>query len=309
MNTNKLFGQSADARRPYRPGCACGESESCQTCEICESGGLVSDWSDTGAAPEAGLSAEVLKVGRLSHDVVRLRVRLLEGQVLNFRAGQSAVLHIDGLPDRLYAMACSPEADHLSFHVREDPGCLVSRVIGHHLYRGDRVGLSGPHGDAWWRKNDDAERYVLVGGGTGLAPMLAVLAAALTDDVQGDKLHVYHGVRTREDLYADELLTAMAAQHGFNYQAVLSHDQADDDIRLREGMAHEALAQDFDSMLQTQVYAAGPSAMVDAVRAFASSRGVLPDAFHADPFFAAEPPVQHRRSLWSRLKRAGSQAS
>ncbi len=303
MNINKLLGQSADARRPYRPGCACGESESCETCEICESGGLVSDWSDTGAPSEARLAAEVLKVGRLSHDVVRLRLRLLEGQVLNFRAGQSAVLHIEGLPDRLYAMACSPEADHLSFHVREDPGCLVSRVIGHHLYRGDRVGLSGPHGDAWWRKHDEADRFVLVGGSTGLAPMLSVLAAAITDGVSGDKLHVYHGVNTREDLYADELLTGLSAQHGFSYQAVLSHDQADDNIRFRHGMVHEALAQDFDSMLLTQVYAAGPPQVVDSVRALTRSRGVLPDAFYTDPFFAAEPPVQPRRSLWSRLKR------
>ncbi len=253
------------------------------------------------ALPVTRLPAEVVSVARLSHDVVHLRLRLPEGRRFAFRAGQSAMLHIDDLPGRHYSMACPPDADTLGFHVREIPGGLVSSVIGHRLRSGDLLSLTGPHGDAWWRKKEDADHVVLVGGGTGLAPMLSVLMAALGDGVPGGRLHVYHGARTREDLYADERLTSLAAEHGFNYQAVLSHEQADDDMRFRQGMVHEALAQDFDSMLLTQVYAGGPPPMVDAVRALARSRGVPPDAFYADPFFAARPPVQPRKSWWARL--------
>jgi naphthalene 1,2-dioxygenase ferredoxin reductase component len=255
--------------------------------------------------------ATVLDVQRLAHDVVELRVELPARAPLDFRAGQSVTLHVGDLPGRSYSMANAPGCETLAFHVRQVPGGLVSGAITK-LRRGERVALSGPHGQACWSAGDaerivparDLERIVLAAGGTGLAPLLSILTAALRDGVRGERVRIYHGVRTREDLYADDVLAQLAALHGFAYERVLSTEAADPEAKLRHGFLHRALEEDFDDMCGMRVYAAGPPPMVDAVRAVVRSRGLAQESFFADAFHAATPielPAR-RRSLWARLR-------
>ena len=63
-----------------------------------------------------------------------------------------------------------------------------------------RVSVSGPYG-RFVLKTDDDRHAILVGGGTGLAPLKSMVRHALEDDAYAGHLTLYQGARSREWLY------------------------------------------------------------------------------------------------------------
>jgi naphthalene 1,2-dioxygenase ferredoxin reductase component len=205
------------------------------------------------------------------------------------------------LPVRSYSMANQPGEAHLAFHVRVVPEGAVSEYVAQQLKVGDAVEVRGPFGDAYWQGSEAAPTttatspLVLVAGGTGMAPILSVLDAALASGVNPQHIHVYHGVRAKRDLYAGEHLAARLSHHAFRFVPVYSHEQVD---QARQGLVHEAVAKDFADLSTARIYVAGPPPMVDAVTEVAQARGTAPEHIHADAFYAAEP---EKKGLWERI--------
>jgi CDP-4-dehydro-6-deoxyglucose reductase/ferredoxin-NAD(P)+ reductase (naphthalene dioxygenase ferredoxin-specific) len=235
----------------------------------------------------------------VAHDVVRLTLQLPEDMRFDFRAGQYAKLRFGKLPQRSYSMASQPGQRRLEFHIRLLRDGRVSRYIATRLRIGQRVEVRGPFGDAHWR-GPTTDPVVLLAGGTGLAPIVSVLDAALGEGQAAEQIHLYHGVRSERDLYAGEMLLEKARRHGFRYQPVCMQS-SDPDMRC--GHLHEAVAEDFDSLSDAHIYVAGPPPMVDAVKQLAVERGAPAARLHTDPFFAAQPS---RRRLWERITQWGA---
>lgn len=324
VQRQRILEAALDAGVPFPHGCGSGECGSCK-CELLD-GEVTSDrhspdalsaeeaarglilacrarpvgdvsvrWlSDSAPLPMLKLDARVARLEPLAHDVVRLVVALPDGAAFPFRAGQYAKLRFGRLPARSFSMANAPGGRTLEFHVRVRPDGRVGRHVADTLEPGDAVELRGPFGDAHWAGACNAE-LLLLGGGTGLGPMLSILEAALRDGQRVDRIHVYHGARTRADLYAGEALARRAQALGFRYVPVLSEERAPP---LRSGMLHQALADDFASLAHALIHVAGPPPMVDAVRALALQRGGAAERIKSDPFTAAEP---EKRSLWERV--------
>lgn len=244
--------------------------------------------SGTPAIAVQKLKARVSMIEAAAHDVMIVRVR--PAQHFDFRPGQFARLSFGKLPQRSYSMANQPEEDELEFHMRIVPDGQVSRFVARSLSVGDEIGVEGPFGDAHWQGAGDTQ-LLLLAGGTGLAPMISVLDAALRDGHPPEQIHVYHGVREARDLYAGERLQRLAREHGFRFQPVLSAGATPCHL-------HEAVARDFDCLKQAQIYVAGPPPMVDAVKKLAGKRGAMLAQIRADAFYAA-PPVKKR--WWHRL--------
>lgn len=236
------------------------------------------------------LDARVSRVELTAHDVLVLRLR--PARPLPFVPGQFARLSFAGLPARSYSMAGQPTDAELEFHVRVLPQGRVSAQLAQRLKPGDRVHVEGPFGDAHWRDAGDAP-LVLLAGGTGLAPMLSVLGAALAAGHAPGRIHLYHGVREARDLYAGARLRQQADAQGFRFCPLLA---ADDEL------PHRALARDFASLADAHVYVAGPPPMVDAVREAALARGADPARVYADAFHPAPPESERGWRAWlSRL--------
>ena len=111
----------------------------------------------------------------------------------------------DGLPavDRTWSIASPPtETRRLEFHIRNVPG---GRGTDGWVFGGDgrwatTVSVSGPYG-RFVLKTDDDRHAILVGGGTGLAPLKSMVRHALEDDAYDGHLTLYQGARSREWLY------------------------------------------------------------------------------------------------------------
>jgi len=237
------------------------------------------------AFPVRRIRARVVRKSAATHDVTRLRLEVLDSP-LAFAAGQFAKLKIADLPPRSYSMANHPHEALLEFHIRRAPEGVVSNYVANALRVGDEVKLEGPFGTACWHAPRPGP-LLLVGGGTGLAPLKSVLAEALI--ARQSPIYLYHGVRDERDLYDSDELTRLAVQGHIHYVPVLS-DPSTPTTR-RAGFVHCAIGEDFRSLGEFQLFIAGPPPMVEAMRALALTLGAAPNDIAADPFHHTDPDL------------------
>jgi 3-phenylpropionate/trans-cinnamate dioxygenase ferredoxin reductase subunit len=142
----------------------------------------------------------------------------------------------------------------------------------------ETVTVTGPLGDFWLRAADAP--LMLIAGGSGLAPVLALLQDAAQQGVQRDATLMF-GVRRREDLYAlDEIETLARNWRGrFVFVPVLSEQT---DWAGASGLVPQHLATHLPA--GAHAYLCGPPAMVDACAASLIEQGVAAAHIHADRF-------------------------
>ena len=198
---------------------------------------------------------------------------------LPYLAGQYATLALAGCPPRDFSFAGLPGDAALTFHLR-DAGNGGAAAAAAAMQAGDAVTVEGPFGRAYFRP---AERgpLLLVAGGTGLAPMLSVARAALAADPDRP-VTLCLGAATPADLYGKEALARLEAGHPtFSCRVGFTAPTA--------GAAPAATAVDLAIamaalMVDPVVHAAGPPAMVVALRRRLREAGMRPAAFRADAF-------------------------
>lgn len=247
--------------------------------------------------PSRVMQCRVAELGFATHDVLRLRLAIDSGGPFTFSAGQFAKLQFAFAPDtpRDYSMANRPDEPLLEFHIR----CIAGGVSSHipsQLKPGDLVRVSGPFGTSYLREEHPGP-IIAIAGGTGLAPIRSIVATVLGKAL-GRPLHVYFGVRSERDVYAEAELRAWQALHKNLEVHVVLSDGAAADVgqtdasrvgaqRRRYGLVTDAVRADFQHFRGFQAYLAGPPAMVDAAAELLSAGGVPARDIHADAFYSA----------------------
>lgn len=259
-------------------------------CRAVPNSNLTVAWLDTEEAPAEHPmrreTAVVTEVEDATHDIRILRLKL-PGLPLDFSAGQYATLTLLGVPPRDYSMANPPGAGELEFHIRLVPDGATSGVL-HALRPGDRVRIEAPRGTAHLRALH-AGPILAVAGGSGLAPILSILAMAI-DLGMRQPIRIYLGARTEHDLYGLDVLGELGRRHGdIDVTPVLS--QSDGPTDRRTGLVHEAVAADMADLDGWKCYAAGPPAMIDALTETTLAAGLRQEDLHADAFFTPEQPA------------------
>jgi ferredoxin-NADP reductase len=112
--------------------------------------------------------------------------------------------------------------------VQQIDGGQVSPTMVRSLKAGDIVKLGAPVGERLTRREGDTRELLLVAGGTGLAPLLAVLEQ-IDHEWQrsgtGPGVHLLHGVRMPWHLYDRPRLRDLAQKRPwFDYTEVVSDD-------------------------------------------------------------------------------------
>jgi len=150
--------------------------------------------------------------------------------------------------------------------------------------------MEGPLGAFYLREESD-KPIIFVAGGTGFAPIKAVIEYALHHEVERPMV-LYWGVRSLRDLYLPDLPGSWQEQRpDFRFIPVLSDPLAEDEWPGRTGFVHEAVMADFPDLSGYQVYACGGPAMIDAARQdFTVQRSLPPNEFFADSFTYAVQP-------------------
>jgi CDP-4-dehydro-6-deoxyglucose reductase len=238
--------------------------------------------------------ARVAVKDQLAPNVVRLRLKMPAAQRLQFLAGQYVEVILKGGKRRAFSIASCPSLeDEIELHIRHVDGGDFTGHVFDHLKVGDILRLQGPQGNFFVR-NDAPERpLIMVGGGTGFAPLKSMVENLLD---QGDdrEIHLYWGARTPSELYLDDLPTSWANDYPhIHYHRAIS--DAGDDLPPGHvpGLVHEAVAANHPDLSGFDVYMSGPPAMIETARKSLAANGLNPERLFYDSFeFGLDVPVR-----------------
>ncbi len=243
--------------------------------------------------PTAGLSitpgddavlygrATVQRVDTLAPDICRVTFR--PSTPLYYRAGQFVnIRRPDGLV-RSYSLASVPRLDQdLEIHVKRLPRGQMSNWLFDDVGPGDGLDLQGPNGDCFYVPGTPDRNLLLIGTGTGLAPLMGVVRDAL-DAGHAGGVHLYHGSREPGGLYLVDELRALAEDHG-NLHYVPCVSGNDVPAGFRAGRADVAAFADNPDISGWSAYICGYPAMVHEAKKTALVARIPIPHIHADPF-------------------------
>ncbi|WP_442854574.1 2Fe-2S iron-sulfur cluster-binding protein [Burkholderia sp. A9] len=228
------------------------------------------------------IAGRVIGQDRLTHDILRLRVQLDEA--LPYKAGQYALLSIASLPGEVrsysFATRVRPDAQAV-FFVRKVPGGAFSGHVHEHDLVGRTVTLEGPLGDFWMRAATTP--LILIAGGSGLAPVLALLEDGAEARV-ARPVTLLFGARAQRDLYALDTIAELADRwhDRFDFLPILSEEPIDSSWRGARGLVTDGIADDLPA--DAHAYLCGPPRMIDAATEVLTARGLSRAHIHADRF-------------------------
>ncbi len=228
------------------------------------------------------VTGRVIAQEKVTPDITRLTVQL-DG-AMSYTAGQFAYVRIEGLDGvvRSYSFATPARDDsRVSFFVRKVSGGRFSTLVNEQDVMGRSVQVEGPAGDFWLRPG--AEPLLFVAGGSGLAPILAILEEAIASRVSRSATLLF-GAREERDLYALDAIQSIAQRwHGkFQFVPVLSAAGEDSTWTGKRGLVTESIPELLEQ--DSHVYLCGPPLMIDGARALLAERSVPSEHLHFDRF-------------------------
>jgi CDP-4-dehydro-6-deoxyglucose reductase len=229
------------------------------------------------------LPVRIARLTRLAPDVMQLFLRLPSVESLPFQPGQYIDVLLEDGGRRSFSIANPPhDSDLIELHARHVAGGGFTERLFKDMKEGALLRIEGPIGQFVYR--DGTKPLILIAGGTGFAPVKSILRHILERGIERE-VHLYWGARAATDIYEDAAILKWTREHPqLHFSAVLSHSQAAEAAHHRLGWVHEAVLADHRKLAAFDVYAAGPPALIEAIRATFPEAGAHADALFFDSF-------------------------
>lgn len=234
----------------------------------------------------------------LTHDILEVAIEL-DGKLNDYMPGQYADIVIPGIADepRSYSFSKSPAKENpneVSFFIRRVPKGKLTEWLHSGNHVGQRVEVDGPHGSFYLRKGSGP--IVLVAGGSGLAPIRALLHQIVEEKLDNDVTLIF-GARTRQDLYCLDEINAISRETKgkFSFLPVLSAEGPGEGWTGATGMCPDVITPAMLDAGESKAYLCGPPLMVDAACARLKAAGVADGQIFFDKFLDASTMPNGRR--------------
>ena len=246
------------------------------------------------------LPCRIARLTPLAADVLEVLLQLPAVERLRFHPGQYLDVLLEEGRRRSFSIACPPhDAGLLELHVRRVAGGgFTQRLFGSPadgapaLGPGALLRIEGPMGQFSYQGGTSP--IIMVGGGTGFAPLKSMLRHVLETGIRRD-IHFYWGARHVADLYEEQRVLGWTRSHSqLKFTAVLSEATSAEATHHRTGWVHDAVLADYPDLSAFEVYAAGPPAMIEAMRSSFPRHGLSPQRLYFDSFDYA-PDARPRR--------------
>ena len=205
-----------------------------------------------------------------------------DNNILNYVPGQYVEVILTSGDILPLSIANTPSQDgHLEFHIRHDTNHHLAQQFIRAVEKDRKIHLLGPKGNARLARAKNAKKILFVAGGTGFAPINALLEQAISQNIF--EIHLYWGVRRPEDAYKEELLKKWQQDNRqFQYEIILSEPEHYPNWQGAVGLVHEYAAKRNPSMQEYCVFASGPYPMIKQAKRLFSKQGLLADHFISD---------------------------
>ena len=273
---------------------------------------LVLELRETRTEAERGatrLPCRIEHASRVAHDVMIVLLRLPPAVDFAFKPGQYVDILTEaadrpGHRRRSFSIASSSNEAHLlELHVRRVTGGELTEWLFGNV-QGSLLTIEGPLGQFHYREAGAAPAgaaqagavagaVLLIGGGTGIAPLLSIVRHLIDNDIQRE-IVLYWGVRGSRDLYAERTIRDLRSRASrMRYVPVLSEPEPD--WTGGTGLVHSAVLREIADLGAFDIYAAGPPAMIEALRADFPHHGARLDHVFCDSFDYARDSLERQR--------------
>lgn len=233
----------------------------------------------------ASIDATVKCVTRLSESSFSLRLEGSTVETLDFLPGQYAKIQLpDGTGYRAYSFSSLIRQDSsVDFLIRNVQGGRMSTWLSREAKPGDQIRLVAPFGSFYLRP---IQRPVLMlAGGTGLAPFLAMLEKIKDEGGSSFPIHLVYGVNRDEDLVETGRLASLSDQiPNFSFSCCVVDEQS---VQPRKGYVTSHIEPTHLHDGGVDIYLCGPPPMVESVVTYLGRQGVTPVGFYHEKFSAS----------------------
>lgn len=257
--------------------------------------------SDTLVRPRTAPTFHTLRVAAiesLTDDAVAVTFDVPEDlrDAYRFKPGQSLALRrmIDGRDHRRTYSICAPLGHRPRIGVREVPDGLFSSWLVHDLKAGDEVEVQTPTG-AFAADPSIAARHVMIAAGSGITPMLSIVASVLANS--GVHATLFYGNRRSSTVMFAEALADLKDAHGprFDLFHILSREPRDVELfsgRLDADRLRTLLTLLVPVDAVDHYWLCGPFAMTTEALRVLAELGVPGERIHRELFYVDEPPPE-----------------
>jgi len=187
---------------------------------------------------------------------------------------------------RSYSIASASAQGWLQLTVETVSNGEVSPYLVETMDPGDKLQLRGPLG-GWFRWTERlTEPALLVGGGSGIVPLMAMLRQRIQSGV-ATPFHLIYMARTPDHLfYANELYTLMQSHAGVTIDQLYSRSGLPDDSRPPGRLNLDDLPTPTaePSAVAPRVYVCGPTGFVENAARLLQARGHQSDTIRTERF-------------------------
>ena len=186
-------------------------------------------------------------------------LRFKSNEVFEFAAGQHIVVKIHEQRLAQYSLMSTPGIQPFELLIQYVSGGEATAYFMD-LKVGDEIEYMGPLGN-YAMQNDGAEQIVLMGTGSGVAPLLCMIRDMLR---VGDNRSVwlYFGLRFEENVIMQEELADLVKQFNDRLQVRTSLSQPSADWQGDRGYVTEWLKKDHGDLSQAGMYICGGKELV-----------------------------------------------
>jgi benzoate/toluate 1,2-dioxygenase reductase subunit len=233
------------------------------------------------------LEASVAHLEWPAPSVARLSLTLERDRHFQFRAGQYVRIKVPGLDEwRSYSMSSTPrDLPRIEFLIRIIPAGAMSEYLRVAARAGDRIEIEGPLGA--FILHPARGLHVFVAGGTGLAPILAMIDSIGPGRGPRPPMLLSFGCASAETFfYRDELELRQWWMPQLSVR--LSADRVEHPgAGLITGTPVDALGTERFADPEATAYLCGPPPMIEAARRCLADLGIDRNRIYAEQFIAS----------------------
>ncbi|MEN8906689.1 MAG: FAD-binding oxidoreductase [Clostridiales bacterium] len=226
-------------------------------------------------------------ISDMTHDIKEFRFALPEE--IKFKAGQYVQVKtkpygkIKESVFRAYSISSVPSDNKaVELIIRRVPNGLCTTYMHDHVKEGEEVMITGPYGDFYAR--DDAEEYVMIAGGSGLAPIKSIVEDVLEKGLD-TKMIFFFGAVSKKDLYYVEYFKKLDEKYDqFSYVPALSNPTEQDNWTGEIGLITDVVAKYIENGDGKQGYLCGSPGMINACISVLTEKGIDESLIFYDKF-------------------------
>lgn len=195
-------------------------------------------------------------------------IRFKPNKPINFKPGQYFVFHdlVDWLEDcRAYSASSSPLRDYIEITVKLVPNPHFSKHL-HELRTNQPIEVRGPYGQFYF---EEAKDIVLIGAGSGIAPLRAIIQYIQDKQLSTNVTLIYSAKTSQLVIYKKEL-EDLEKQGKLHLYITLTQEKGQYTGRI----SHDLIKQVIPGVAKPEFFICGPPKMVKKTEEILEQIGV-----------------------------------